>query len=101
MEQLLGCFAMITLRSPSNSMYILETNTSTVDLVLKSMNYHHYKYQTESKYANPGGMLRQGCLFFRNIAARCPEAKEEMIRSTNIETLMKQIGMFIYQTVIS
>ena len=99
-EQVLGCLAMITLRSPSNSISIINGGNNTIDTVIQCMNYHMISHLSSANegsttvrfQASPAGMLRQGCLFFRNIAARCPAEKVEILKSTNIETVLKQVG---------
>lgn len=98
MEQAVGCLAMITLRSPYNSVFILSAGCDTVEIVLKAMYYQMNKQRIESskpmpKTASPAAFLRQGCLFFRNVAARCVEQRDALLQSTNVEQVLKQVGL--------
>jgi len=99
-EQAVGCLAMITLRAPHNAVAIINAGCGTTDSVLKAMYYHMNKRRIAAAgrarppvQGNPAAFLRQGCLFFRNVAARCPDQREELLKNTNVEQVLKQVGL--------
>lgn len=74
-EHGLACLAAMSLRSPSNSVRILSTGAAEV--MVKAMRRH----------ADRPAVQRQGCLAFRNMAARCPEFRLAMLDAGAEEVL--------------
>ena len=74
-EHGLACLAAMSLRSPSNSRRIMGTGAATV-MVLAMR-----------KHADRAAVQRQGCLAFRNMAARCPEFRLVMLDAGAEEVL--------------
>jgi hypothetical protein len=98
-EQAAGCLAMITLRAPHNAQAIFSAGCGTAEVLLKAMYFHMNKHRLATAergkvtaQGSPAAFLRQGCLFFRNVAARCPELREDLLQRTNVEQVLKQVG---------
>ncbi len=80
-EHALACIAAMTLRCPGNSSKIMEFGTA--ELIVKSMRRHKDK----------AALLRQGCLAVRNIAARCPEYRGNLL-DAGFEPVLRDAGRF-------
>jgi hypothetical protein len=82
MEHSLGCLAQFSLRSPSNSIRIMNTNVA-IPVVIKSMR----------KFFEREALQRQGCLLIRNIAGRCPELRGVLL-DAGIEPVLREAGRY-------
>jgi hypothetical protein len=80
MEHAVACLAAISLRSPSNSERIVNAGNA-LDILARTMR----------RYADRSGLLRQGCLTVRNIAARCPELRPTLL-DAGFEELLRAAG---------
>lgn len=92
-DNAIACLAMITLRAPSNAVIVCKNGVC--EFVLKCMYYHMNKDRDPNARASTyshAPLLRQGCLLFRNIAARCPTERDELLANTNVENVLKQVG---------
>lgn len=78
-EHGLACLAAMSLRSPSNSVRILSTGAA--EIMVKNMR----------KHADRSAVQRQGCLAFRNMAARCPEYRLAML-DAGVEDVLRAAG---------
>lgn len=80
-EHAYACFAAMTLRSPQNSLAVLECGA--IHVMVAGMRRH----------ANRTGLLRQGCLTIRNIAARCPDHRGKLL-DEGVESILRGCGGF-------
>lgn len=80
MEHALACLACMSLRSPSNSQRIVQTGQS-MELVVKTMR----------RFSDKGALQRQACLLLRNIAARCPELRGQLL-DAGVEGVLRSAG---------
>lgn len=78
-EHAFACCAAITLRSPQNSALVVEFGL--IDCIVSEMNRH--KDNT--------GLMRQGCLCFRNIAGRCPHLRSHLL-DAGVEGVLRKAG---------
>lgn len=83
MEHAMACLAAISLRSPSNSQRIARTGRA-LEIMAATMR----------RYSDKSGLLRQGCLTVRNIAARCPELRQVLL-DAGMEEIMRGCGRFM------
>ena len=79
MEHGAACLAAMSLRSPSNSYKIAETGA--IDILVKGMR----------RYPQHGAFQRQCALCIRNIAARCPDLRSNML-DTGAENVLRAAG---------
>jgi hypothetical protein len=79
-EHGIACLAAMSLRFPANSQRIFKCGA--VDVVVKCMR----------KYSDKPVLLRQACLLFRNIAARCPELRDGIL-DAGAETVLRAAGI--------
>lgn len=80
MEHALACLAAISLRSPSNAQRIVSSGNA-LEVIARNMR----------RYADKSGLLRQGCLTVRNIAARCPELRA-LLLDAGFEEILRSAG---------
>lgn len=79
MEHAFACCAAMTLRSPNNSSLLAESGA--LELLVEGMRRHGDK----------PSLQRQGCLTFRNIAARCPHLHPKLL-DAGAEEVLRQAG---------
>jgi len=78
-EHGLACLAAMSLRSPSNSNRIMASGAGEV--VVNCLRRH----------ADRAAVQRQGCLAFRNIAARCPQHRNALL-DAGAEAVLRAAG---------
>lgn len=79
LEHAFSCCAAMTLRSPSNSIAIV--NCGAIDHIVAGMRRHSDK----------PALQRQACLAFRNIAARCPDLHSRLL-DAGVEEVLRNAG---------
>jgi len=80
MEHATACLAAITLRSPSNSIRVVQSGNA-VEILAHAMR----------SYSDRAGLLRQGALTVRNIAARCPDLRPILL-DAGLEDILRSAG---------
>jgi len=80
MEHAVACLAAITLRSPANAQRIVHSGEA-VNTVAQAMR----------RFADRSGLQRQGALMVRNIAARCPELRPQLL-DAGLEDVLRAAG---------
>lgn len=79
-EHALACLAAMSLRSPSNAERIVQ-HGQALEIIVRSMRRH----------GDRSALQRQGCLAVRNIAARCPELRTQLL-DAGLEPVLRAAG---------
>ena len=76
-----ACLAAMSLRCPNNSLRIVQSGA--MDVMVKGMDRHQDKV----------ALQRQACLTARNIAARCPELRPQLL-DAGLESRLRAAGRY-------